>query len=461
MPRGREVADVRRRVPDNLPPPLRSDPNPGLLRAALHGLYDVLWLLAAAVGSPWLLWRCLRDRGFAQMLRERTGWAPPPAKQGRRGTVLVHGVSVGEVKGAVPLVEAVEERFPDREVVISTTTNTGIQVARQLFPELRVVRFPADITPAVRLFLDRVDPDFVVLIELEVWPNFLRACNRRGIPVSVVNGRITDRSHGRYALFRNLLPQFNRLSLVCVQDEEYAARFRSLSFQPERVFVTGSIKADRLRLGPVDPGAELRRLLGPREGQLVLVAGSTHQPEEELVIRAWQRGAPGTRLVLVPRHPERAAELVRTLGALGVRVQRLTELRAGSGRPDPARPCLVDTIGELERVYGLADVVFVGGSLIPHGGQNMLEPAAQGKAVLFGPHVDNFSHEAALLLAQGACLRVDDAEQLADAFAELAADADLRRRMAGLGEEVVRSQKGATALTIEALLGVGLGNPTG
>ena len=456
MPRERELAPPSAA----LLPPLRSDPHPGILRAALHGLYDALWMLAAALGSPWLLWRSLRQPGFGAMVLERAGLRPPPPKTDARRTVLIHGVSVGEVKGAVPLVEAMERRFGELEIVVSATTNTGIEVARETFPGRRVVRFPADLTPLVRRFLRRVRPDFVVLIELEVWPNFLRECNRAGIPVAVVNGRITDRAHGRYLVFRRLLPQFNRLSLICVQDEGYAERFRRLEVDPRRVLVTGNMKADRLRVGPVDPGEELRRLLGPDPGQLVFVAGSTHHPEEELVFEAWRRGAPQTRLILVPRHPERAPELVRSLEAKGVRVQRLTELRGGA-QPDPAAPCLADTIGELERVYALADLVFVGGSLVPHGGQNMLEPAAQGKPVVFGPHVENFAAEVLLLVAQGACLKVDDETVLADALAELAADPELRRRMAELGEGVVRRQKGATARTLAALAEVGVAGAGG
>jgi 3-deoxy-D-manno-octulosonic-acid transferase len=427
-----------------------------VLRWALHGFYDLLWVAAGLVAAPWLWRKSRRDPAFRAMVRERAGWDPPPPRTHPGPTVLVHGVSVGEVKGAVPLVRAIRERFPQLEIVVSASTNTGIEVARDLFAGSRVVRFPADTSRAVRRFLDRVQPDFVILVELEIWPNFLRECNRRGAPVAVVNGRITRTSHGRYVWFRRLLPQFNRLSVICVQDEEYAERFLGLAVDPRRVVVTGSMKADRLPLGPVDPGAELTALLGAPPGVPVIVAGSTHDPEEELVVDAWQRGAREARLVLVPRHPERAPEVARTLERRGVRAQRLTALRAGE-TPDPAQPCLADTIGELERIYGLADLVFVGGSLIPHGGQNMLEPAAQGKAVVFGPHVANFAPEAALLVGRGACLQVEDADALALAFSELVADPALRERMAALGLEVVREQKGATAFTLSALSALGLG----
>lgn len=429
---------------------LRRDPHPGLLRGTLHALYDLGWIALAFLGLPWILWKTRRVPGLGRMVLAQLGRGlpelPPPA--GAR--ILIHGVSVGEVKGVLPLVRGFAQLYPEAEVVVSTTTNTGLDVARALFGERPVVRFPADISFVVRRFLRRVKPTFVILVELEIWPNFLRECNRRGLPVAVVNGRITGKSHARYLVFRKLLPQFNRISFFCVQSQEYADRFRALEVDPERILVTGNVKADGLRVGAVEPGEELRRLLGPTDGRLVVVAGSTHDPEEEIVVRAWRTGAPDTRLVLVPRHPQRCEEVVRRLAGLGVRAQRLSALRRGE-RPAPEQPAIVDTIGELERVYGLSDLVFVGGSLIPHGGQNMLEAAAQGKAVVFGPHVRNFAQEAALLLSRGACRQVADEAELGRALRELAADPARRREMAQAGREVVESQKGATELTLRAL----------
>ncbi len=444
---------------DRLLGPIRSDPNPGLRRRSTHVVYDLVWLAAAVLGSPWLAYRSLRQRAFARMCLERLGrgLAPAPALEGGPPRVLVHGVSVGEVKAAQPVIRGLAERWPGLEIVVSTTTETGLQVARDVFGDLAVVRFPIDVTPVVRRFLERVRPTFVVLVELEIWPNFLREANLRGVPVAVVNGRITDKSFSQYRVFRWLLPQFNRISLFCVQAQEYAERFVDLYVEPERIVVTGNVKVDGLAVGPVDPGDELRRLLAGGPGQRVLVAGSTHEPEERLVLDAWRRGAPRTRLVLVPRHPQRAADLERELEALGARPQRLTRLRAGLEEPDPVRPALVDTIGELERVYGLADYVFVGGSLIPHGGQNLLEPVAQGRPCLYGPSMDNFAQEARLIEQAGAARRVADVDELARALAELVADPALAERMGAAGLRAVEAQKGATALTLAALERVGIG----
>jgi 3-deoxy-D-manno-octulosonic-acid transferase len=263
---------------------------------------------------------------------------------------------------------------------------------------------------------------------------------------------MTPHSFGQYVWFRQTLPQFNRISLFCAQLEEYAERFRSLGGPPERVLVTGNMKADGLAIG--EPNAQsldgVRPLLGGRPGQHVVVAGSTHDPEERLVVQAWLDGAPDARLILVPRHPQRSGDIVRQLGELGVRAQRLSELRDGAA-PDPSAPAVVDTIGELETIYGLADLVFVGGTLVPHGGQNVLEPAAKGRPVLHGPSVENFAPEALLLEDAGASRRVQDADGLAGALRELLADPELRGRMASAGLEAVARQRGATSLTADAL----------
>ncbi|MFN0244854.1 MAG: 3-deoxy-D-manno-octulosonic acid transferase [Planctomycetota bacterium] len=433
------------------PAPILRDPNPGLSRFLLHALYDAAWIVVVVLASPWWLWRCARDARFRAMARARLGAGLPRAPTpGARPRALIHGVSVGEVKAAQSLVRALERAHPELDIVISTTTDTGFDVARKIYPALTVVRFPIDPSFVVRRFLDRVAPACVVLMELEIWPNFLRCANRRAIPIAVVNGRITPQSFGHYRLFKDLLPQFNRISLFCVQDEEYAERFERLSADRARIQVCGNIKADGLELGRVEPGVELVRLLGGRAGQRVIVAGSTHHPEERSIAAAWRAGAARARLILVPRHPERAKDVAADLAADGSPPQLLTRLRAGEA-PDSDRPCIVDTIGELEQVYALGDVVFVGGTLVPHGGQNVLEPAAQAKPVLVGPHVHNFVQEVALLERAGACRTVRSEDELAAQFAALTADPDACERMGAAGRAAVEAQTGATERTLRAL----------
>jgi 3-deoxy-D-manno-octulosonic-acid transferase len=433
------------------PAPLLGDPNPGALRALLHLFYDAVWTVALLLAAPVCGVRCLFDARFRRMVAERLTLGMPRLEPGKP-RILVHGVSVGEVKGAAPLVRALEAAHPELEVVVSASTDTGMEVARQTFAGRRVVRFPLDPGWLVARFLARLAPSAVVLVELEVWPSFLRLCNRRGVPLAVVNGRITGTSFGRYHLFRRALPQFNRISLYCVQLEEYAERFRQLGGAPERVVVTGNLKADGFGVAAGERDRqrqqELARLLGLRPGMLVLVGGSTHAPEERLLAQAWRAAVPEARLVLVPRHPPRADDVERELAALGLAAQRLTRARAGE-TVDPARPLIVDTIGELEAVYALSDLVFVGGSLTEHGGQNVLEPAALGRAVLHGPHVQNFRQEVALLRSAGAAREVADGAELALALRELAADGELRRRMGEAGRSAVAAQAGATARTLE------------
>jgi 3-deoxy-D-manno-octulosonic-acid transferase len=429
------------------PAPIRGDPSPGFLRFLLHLFYDSVWAVAFLVCSPWWITRGLLDTRFRQLSIQRTfGRLPPRRVPGERERILIHGVSVGEIKAAKALIESLER---DYEIVLSTTTDTGMAVAAQLYPKHRLVRFPLDFSPLVSRLLHGVDPRLIVLVELELWPSFLRVANRRGIPIAVVNGRITERSFPRYRLFKPLLPQFTRISLFCAQDEEYAGRFRALGAAPERVIVTGNIKADGLRTGLRPRKEELVRLLAPQVGTPVIVAGSTHAPEERLIVEAWRRHAPQARLILVPRHPARAEELVRELPAL----QRLSALRAGEA-PDLTRPALVDTIGELEAVYALSDLVIVGGSFLPHGGQNMLEPAAQGKPCVYGPHIGNFLQESALLERWNAARRLAGPEELGPALSELLGDRALMQTMGEQGMQAVETQKGASARTLEALRGV-------
>lgn len=432
---------------------IEGDPNPGLRSGALHAIYDLIWLLVAVLGAPLWIFRVLTRPSFARYVRERTG---PAGWGGANGLdsaprILIHGVSVGEVKGAQSLVATLKRERPDAEIVVSTTTDTGTEMARALFGAKAVVRFPLDVSWLSKRFFESVRPTAVVLIELEVWPNFLRCANRLGIPIAVINGRITENSFGRYQLFKKLFPQFNRISLLCVQSEVYADRFRALGVEPRRLVVTGNVKADGLEIGKRQVGPDLPRWVGVQEGQIVVVAGSTHEPEERWIAEAWRKGVPESRLVLVPRHPVRAPEVERSLADLGVACQRLTELRAGSIALDVSKPLLVDTIGELERVYACSDLVVMGGSFIPHGGQNLLEAAAQGLPIICGPYMENFTQEVTLLEEAGACLRAKSHGALAGLLADLQADPDRRRAVGTAGLAATDRQRGATVETWRAL----------
>lgn len=412
-------------------------------------LYHALFLCVVVVCAPIGLWRLLSSRRYRGSFRERCGLVP--RSSGSRPVLWVHGVSVGEVKGLGRLIAALEERFPDVEVVVSATTPTGLALARQLYAPRRVVRYPIDFGLFPGWALDRIRPIAVVLMELEVWPNFLQAASRRGIPVVVVNGRISERSFRNYRLVRGLLPQFDWIALFCVQNDAYRDRLRALGVPADRIAITGNMKYDGVSLlDPPPATASLRGWLAA-DGHRVVVAGSTHAREDEWLVDAVREvserlGEP-LRLVLVPRHPDRASAVAEQVRSRGVPLTVWSEI--GDARPPlPAGGVvLVDAIGHLEAFYGAADLVFVGGSLVPHGGQNMLEPAALGRAVVFGPHTDNFRADVELLLGADAAVAVPDRVGLVDAFHALLTDAE---RCRGLGERAVamiRENQGATART--------------
>lgn len=441
------------------PPPIKSCPPVGAGQWMLQRVYDLVIGVTWMTISPlFLLGGLIRPRLARKALSLSTVGLPAlPPPDPSKPRVLVHGVSVGEIKAAQSIVAALRERY---EVVVSAFSDTGLEVARQLFPGVTIVRYPFDFLPIVRRFWRRVHPDHVLLMELEAWPCFLREANRMGAPVAVVSGRITEESFRRYRMFGSL-PEFGRISLFAAQDEVYARRFRALAGSSERVVVTGNVKIDGLRpLEASEQDPELEALRGTAglanlEGRpLVVVAGSTHEPEEALFLAAARESIPEARLIIVPRHPERgagvAAELADTLGS-GRAPELLSQLRRAGARASFERPLIVDTIGELERLYGLADLVFIGGSLVPHGGQNMMEPAAQGRPVIYGPHVQNFAEETALLEGVGAAIRVGDRHGLAAELKRLADDEEARRRMGQAGRAALIGQRGATGATLSAL----------
>jgi 3-deoxy-D-manno-octulosonic-acid transferase len=425
-------------------------------------MLDAAYLALALCASPLLIWRRLvqgKDRrGNAEKWLGRGD-----ARTGNRPCLWLHAVSVGEVLQLRPVLEELERVRPDVELVLSTTTVTGHDVARDKYPRCRVVFFPLDFSWAVRAAFDRIRPTTVSLVELELWPNFLAEARRRGVPVGVVNGRLSERSHRGYGRLGFLARRmFGALAYAAAQSPEYARRFVSLGVPVDRVEVTGSIKFDRIEADRDNPRtAELRRSLGIAEGERVFIAGSTQDPEERLAIEAWRSlrdEFPDLRLVLVPRHKERFEEVAKLVRSEGLPLLRRSEVRQGRGTPDAARDLdagpvlLLDTLGELAACWGLADVAFVGGSLTRRGGQNMIEPAAYGAAVLFGPNTWNFRDIVALLLDANAARVVRDGSELRDAVGTLLRDERTRLEMGRRARELVLAQQGATKRTVERIV---------
>ncbi|MCU0935629.1 MAG: lipid IV(A) 3-deoxy-D-manno-octulosonic acid transferase [Gammaproteobacteria bacterium] len=408
--------------------------------APAERLYTALVGAAVPLVLLNLLRRGLRNRAYWRRWPERFGFAPGPADC----PVWVHAVSVGEVLAAVPLIRLILERYPGLRVLVTTTTPTGSDRVRAALDDLvQHVYAPYDLPGAVSRFLDRVRPGLAVFMETELWPNTLRLCTKRGVRVMVANARLSERSARGYARFPGVVgPMLARLDAVAAQARADAERFVALGVRPDRVRVTGSLKFDVTLPASLREQAEaLRRQWGA--DRRVWVAASTHDGEEERVLDAFSRVrslCPDSLLVLVPRHPERFGRVLALVRRRGLRVAQRS--RPGE-RVLEVEVLLGDTMGELPLFYAAADVAFVGGSLVPTGGHNLLEPAALGVPVVFGPHVFNFAEVSQLLLGRGAARQVRGTRELAAAVSALLQDPEARAAMGECGRDVVAENRGA------------------
>lgn len=408
-----------------------------LQRVLYTGLAGLMLPIFCAV----LWWRGLRgNRGYWRDFSQRFGFGPKLDQQ----SVWVHGVSFGEVQAASALVHALRQKYPDLPLVVTTGTPTGADHARKLFARDRVhvCYIPFDLPGPVRRFMDRTKPAVVVIFETEVWPNIYHACWRRGVPLVLASARISPRSVSRYRWMGKLFRETLSRVVVGAQSEQDAARFREVGADPARTHVTGNIKFDfLLPAATVGRGTEIRRRQAA--GRATWIAGSTHAGEEEAVLeahRAIRREHPDALLAMAPRHPQRFSEVAQWLEGEGVRFVRHSR---GEVCTSETEVLLVDTLGELLDFYAACDVAFVGGSLVPIGGHNLLEPAALGVPVLAGPYNDNSQDIAQLLLARGAMHVVRTPTELAAEVSVLLRDVAARVRMGGVGKAVVDENRGA------------------
>ena len=415
----------------------------------MYALYSVLLRLGLVAYLPSFLTR-RRRAGYGHDLAQRLGRLGDGLPAEPR--CWVHAVSVGESAAAVPLVEAIHRRWPELGIVVSTITPTGARIVRDRLAGTAAHRyFPLDLPAPVRRALDAARPRFFIAIETELWPNFLRALARRRIPSMIANGRISDRSFRRYLRVRWLMRRvLADVTVFAMQSEEDARRILALGAPPSRVVITGNLKSDLVpEAEAVD--AAWRERLGLGATDRLWIAGSTHRGEEAIVLDAFRRTrerAPGLRLLLAPRHPERAGEveeLIRERGLVPVRRSRL----ADGGAPDAV--VILDTVGELAALYGLAEIVFVGGSLVPIGGHNVLEPAMRGKPVLYGPHTSNFRDGAERLQRSGGGIVVKDGLELERELSLLLEDRDLARRTGDAARAAFAGRQGAVHATLELI----------
>jgi 3-deoxy-D-manno-octulosonic-acid transferase len=418
-------------------------------------LLDALYLGGLLAGSPLWLYRMIRHGRYRADWGQRLGAVP--VRYGLQPVIWVHGVSVGEVNAARTLVDELHAQLPDYRVVVSATTDTGLAAARRLYaPDHRVFRWPLDFSLAVRRALRRLRPDLVVLIEGEVWPNFLAACRRRGIPAVVVNGRLgAGKGYPRYKRLGALAGRlFNHLTAIGAQDETYARRYRALGVREQKLHVTGMLKYDTAAVADrVDGQDALAAAVGLRAGDRLIVAGGTGPGEERIVLEAFaavRPQHPAARLAVVPRKPERFDEVARLIAAAGHPVLRRSRRPDGAAGDAPHEAVILgDTMGELRTFYALACCAFVGRSLVPMGGSDMIEAAALGRATCFGPHTFNFPQ--ADDLARHGAARVADGEALRQQWARWLADPQAAAQAGRRLQRFVRSQQGATRRNVDMI----------
>jgi 3-deoxy-D-manno-octulosonic-acid transferase len=423
-------------------------------------LYSLVFTLGVVLAAPYYVWRYRRTSLLRNSWRERLGYLPAHFRQERRGAIWIHAVSVGETLAVAGLVRALVERYPERKSFISHVTPTGREAGETRLPGV-AGRFylPLDWSTCTRRALDCLKPGLLIIVETELWPNLLRMAHRSGARVALVNARISDRSFPGYRFFRPFIRSvFENVDLAFAQTPRDAERLCAIGAAPGRVMVAGNLKFDGQ---PPETGGfarSLKRALTAASRDPVMVAASTMAGEEELVLRAWReiyRSYPQSLLILAPRHPARFERVAQLLASQGVSFVLRTLLpedtnQAAALLASPA-VLLLDTLGELAGHFELADVVFMGGSLVPTGGHNLLEPAQCGKPVIFGPHMENFRDAADTFLEAGAAIRVQTWSELSTQTIRLLQDEKQRVAMGTAARETVEKGRGATARILQGL----------
>lgn len=420
-------------------------------------LVNLVYFAAILLYSPVIVYRMCAHH------RYRGGWGQRLGRIGRlrpeNPCIWIHAVSMGEVNAAKTLVERIKKELPEYEVVLSSTTDTGKARADALFgAEHSVFYFPFDLSWVMRRAMERLRPNLILLMELEVWPNLAKLADIRGIPVVVVNGRLSDKSFPRYQRVRFLVRRmFGRVSLVLAQTEEYARRFVALGCDPSKVIVTSSLKYDTAQTAGAVAGAERLRAQLNIGSEPVWTAGGTGPGEEKITLDVFARlrkqpGLENLRLAVVPRKPERFDEVATLIEQAGFEFARFSELKAAD-KNAPGKPAVIlgDTMGDLKRFYAVSTVVFVGRSLVSMGGSDMMEPAALGKCTLFGPHTFNFKQTVEVLKERNGAIEVADEKELYETVLRCLKEPAYREQVARNGQNIIRQNQGATEKTLKAL----------
>ncbi len=417
-------------------------------------LMDLIYLLVALGYSPVLLYRRLRYNRYRQGWNNRFGRIN--RRQPDKKCIWIHAVSVGEVNATQTIVDELTKKFSDHEILITTTTDTGFAQANAIYgSRLQVCYFPLDLSWITERAVAAIKPSICILMELEVWPNFAQQAAALNIPVIVANGRVTERSMSRYMKIKPFVKKmFANVTCILAQTEQYAQRFRQLGCNDEKVIVTGSLKYDTAQITDKVEGADVlaSQLFGKFEIPL-WVAGGTGTDEERIIIDVYKKLREkdefrDVRLAIVPRKPERFDEVAALIKAKGFDLIRYSEVKNNKSNSKLDSVILGDTMGDLRKFYSLATVVFVGRSLVPMGGSDMMESAALGKCTVFGPHAFNFEQTVTALLADNGAILVNNAEELLATLEKCLSDEDYAEQISANGRKVIEQNQGATEKTV-------------
>jgi len=425
-------------------------------------LYDAAFLIFSLFYLPTLIFKGKLHADFG----ERFGHYTPDKRNAlvsSKGAIWIQAVSVGEVAACKSLIDKLKASFPDKKIVLSTITRTGNDLARKLFgSDAVIVYFPLDLSWIIRRAVSLVNPSLYIMIETEIWPNMIKEISSRGIPSAIVNGRISDRSFGKYKLAKPFLSNtMKRVSVFCMQSSRDAERIISLGAPKDRVRITGNMKFDAGTSVDTGRSEEFRKMMGLTDGDSLVVAGSTHRGEEAIILRIFKKLSaefPKLKLLIAPRHIERTKEVEEAVRSLGLEPVRFSSI---SGTPAGKRDVkgdyqifILDSIGKLRDIYSISTIVFIGGSLVAHGGQNPIEPAALGKPVIFGPYMFNFREIVSVFLDNGAAILAKDPEELFGSLKILLGDSKRRSEMTRCAGLAISRNLGATERNIKEICGI-------
>ena len=427
----------------------------------MYILYNILIILVFIfVALPYFLYRLVVEKGFGHRFRQNMGLVRREeiASVADTNCIWLHGASVGEMVAISPLVKEIKNLMPERKILVSAVTVGGYDMARQIMPEAdAIINFPLDLPFVASSMVSRIRPGIFIMVETELWPNFLRAIRKRNIPAMMMNGRISEKSAKNYRYLSGLLrDMLNTINLFCMQSSIDAKYITQLGADPEKIIVTGNTKFDQTyaEVSPEDLATYKTELGLGEDDYPVIVAGSTHRTEEEAVLTSFtslRKKYPHARLVIAPRKLNRIEEIKKVNAKFGYEMGFRSKLKEMEGMRPEFPVLMLDTIGELGRIYAIGDIVFVGGSLVRYGGHNVLEPAAHAKPILVGSSMEDFKDSYALLSKAGACRMVSDTAGLTEAFLEIADDDVLRKKMGDASIQIIRENRGAALKTIHYL----------